>query len=149
MNRLLRSATIAVTLAGIAMGPPANALNRQQELRQRQCRYQWLDPGTWTDREERRTAACVVDHFGVVGGLDTLIQFGDCESHWWRFANNGGSYLGIFQHAASYWPSRVRSAMPDGWKVGAWERWTNPRSQIVTTVRMVNGAGSWSAWSCA
>lgn len=131
------------------MSTPANATpDHQQEMRERQCRYQWLDGGTWTDREERRTAICVVGKFGVIGGLDTLVRVGECESHWYRFASNGGDYLGIFQHAATYWPARVQSMMPDAWKVGPWTRWANPRSQIVTTVRMVNGSG-WGAWSCA
>jgi hypothetical protein len=78
-----------------------------------------------------------------------VIAVGDCESHWYRFASNGGRYLGLFQHAASSWSGRVHSFMPDGWKVGPWTRWANSRSQIVTTVRMVNANHGWSAWSCA
>ena len=118
-------------------------------MREKQCRYQWVDKAVWSEREERKTAECVVNKYGVVGGLSTLFRVGECESGWYRFASNDGDYLGIFQHAAAYWPARVISMMPDAWKVGPWWRWTNPRSQIVTTVRMVNGAGGWSAWSCA
>jgi len=149
VKRALRTAAIAVTLAGIAIGPPAaSADNRLQQLRERQCRFQYLDRGTWTDREERRTAACVVEKFGVVGGLDTLIRVGDCESHWYRFAYNPNGHAGIFQHDIDAWAGRVRSAMPEGWRVGPWSHWQNTRAQIVTTVRMVNWSGGWSAWSC-
>ena len=136
-----------IILLTISLGTPAQA--NQQEMREKQCRYQWVDKGTWTAREERLTAGCVVNRWGVIGGLPTLIRVGDCESGWYRFASNAGNYLGIFQHAADYWMARVTSMMPDAWKVGPWWRWTNPRSQIVTTVRMVNGAGGWGAWVCA
>jgi hypothetical protein len=146
---IVTTAAITVLLAtGVIAATEASANTRQQETRERQCRFQWVDPGTWTAREERRTAECVVARWGVEGGLSKLIAVGDCESHWYRFANNGGSYLGIFQHAASSWLGRVRTWMPADWRLGPWTRWANPRSQIVTTVRMVNASG-WSAWSCA
>ena len=140
---------LAAFLVRDGVTPAAAGPNAHQQAREKQCRFQWLDPGTWTAREERKTAECIVAKWGVVGGLGELIAVGDCESGWYRFASNGGRYLGLFQHAADYWSERVQHAMPDGWKVGPWARWTNSRSQIVTTVRMVNGAGGWSAWSCA
>jgi len=156
------AAAITATLAGLVMGPPealasarladsqaAAPGTQTQEIRERTCRYQWVDPGTWTAREERRTLACVVDRFGPVdGGIPKVEQVGDCESHWNRLASNGGSYLGLFQHSATYWPSRVAWAMPDGWRVGPWSSWKNSRAQIVVTVRMVHASG-WGAWSCA
>ncbi len=147
--RALVTAAIAATLAGWAMGPPAaSADDRQQILRERTCRFQWLDPGTWTAREERRTLACVVDRFGPVdGGIPKAEQVGACESGWNRLAVNG-EYRGLFQHGATYWPSRVAWAMPDGWRVGPWASWKNSRAQIVVTIRMVHASG-WGAWSCA
>ena len=134
----------AFTVRGYTQQAQAN-----EDWRQRECRYQSLDKGTWTAREERLTASCVVSRWSVPGGLAHFVAIGQCESGWNRFASNAGRYLGVFQHAASYWPSRVNHAMPDGWKVGPWQRWTNSRSQIVTTARMVHGARNWSAWSCA
>ena len=141
---MLRYLLLTMTILALAIPAEAN----QQEIRERQCRYQWLDKGTWTDREEHRTARCIVEKFGVIGGYPVLNSVIDCESGWYRFASNGGRYLGLAQHAASLWAGRVESFMPDAWKVGPWWRWTNPRSQVVTTVRMVNGSG-WGAWSCA
>lgn len=161
MTGLLRAAAVVALLAGITTtGLPSQANARldvhtasdagdaNRELRERQCRFQWIDAATWTAREERRTAECVVQRWGVEGGLSKLIAVGNCESGWYRFASNGGSYLGLFQHAASAWYWRVRSYMPDGWRVGPWTRWANSRSQIVTTVRMVN-SGGWGPWTCA
>ena len=151
MKRAVMTALTAVLVTGIAAaGPPAaSADDRQDQIRERQCRYQWVDRGTWTDREEQRTLACVVQHFGPIdGGVDKARQVGSCESGWYRLANNGGSYLGLFQHAASAWSSRVAWAMPAGWRVGPWSSWRNSRAQIVVTVRMVHASG-WGAWSCA
>jgi len=156
------AAAITATLAGLVMGPPealasarladsqaTESGTQQQRIRERTCRFQWVDRPIWTAREERRTLACVVDRFGPVdGGIPKVEQVGSCESGWNRLASNGGDYLGLFQHAAAYWPSRVEWAMPDGWRVGPWARWTNSRAQIVVTVRMVHASG-WGAWSCA
>jgi hypothetical protein len=156
------TALTAVLVTGIAAAGPPEGLasprladsqaaapgTQTQEIRERTCRFQWIDRGTWTDREERRTALCVLDRWPVEGGWTKFRQVGDCESHWWRFASNGGSYLGLFQHEATSWLGRVRSYMPDGWRVGPWARWVNSRAQIVVTARMVH-AGGWSPWACA
>lgn len=156
------AAAIAAVLAGLAMGPPealastrladsqaSRSGEQQQQIRERTCRFQWLDRGTWTPREEHRTLVCVVDRFGpIYGGVPKAQAVGECESHWYRLASNGGAFLGLFQHAASAWYWRVRSYMPLGWRVGPWSSWKNSRAQIVVTVRMVH-AGGWSPWSCA
>jgi hypothetical protein len=147
MKRIVAALT-ALTLAGIAGGLPASAEDRHQDLRERTCRFQWMDPGTWTDREERRTAACVEAKWPVPGGLPKMLQVGSCESGWYRLANNGGNYLGLFQHAASYWSGRVGSLMPRAWRLGQWSRWQNSRAQIVVTARMVH-SGGWGPWTCA
>jgi hypothetical protein len=140
----LRYLLIALIIVG--GGSPANALTERQE---NQCRYQSVDPGVWTAKEELRTAHCVTTRWPVPGGFYTFSRIIGCESGWNRLANNGGNYLGLAQHSATYWPDRVAHQMPDGWKVGPWQRWTNSRSQIVTTARMVHYSGSWSAWACA
>jgi hypothetical protein len=75
------AAAITATLAGLVMGPPEALASarfadsratasgtQQQQIRERTCRFQWVDRGTWTAREERRTLACVVDRFGPVDG---------------------------------------------------------------------------------
>lgn len=114
----------------------------------RQCRFQWVDKPLWTAREERLTAKCAVDHWSVYGGLSKFIAVGSCESGWYRFANNGGNYLGLFQHSASAWYYRTRSYIPIKWRWGQWDRWTNSRAQIIVTARMVH-MGGWGPWTCA
>jgi hypothetical protein len=122
--------------------------NAEEGWRQDQCRYQSLEKGTWTAREERLTAACVEAKWPVPGGLQKMVQVGSCESGWYRLANNGGNYLGLFQHAAPYWSGRVGSLMPRAWRLGQWSRWQNSRAQIVVTARMVH-SGGWGPWTCA
>jgi hypothetical protein len=115
--------------------------------RQERCRYQSLDGGTWTAREERLTALCALDRWPVSGGWPKFFQVGACESGWNRWASNGGRYLGLFQHAAPYWPGRTR-LIPEPWRTGRWQRWANSRAQILVTAIMVN-RGGWGPWSCA
>ena len=81
MKRALTLAVLAVILAAT----PAAAVD-QQEVRERQCRYQWMDPGIWTAREEYRTARCVLERWNVPGGFDTFHRIIACESGWRRTA---------------------------------------------------------------
>jgi hypothetical protein len=118
-----------------------------------QCRFDWLDHQTWTNREEHRTASCVLERWSVPGGLAKFDSVIDCESGWSRFAYNPGNpeisgdeYVGLAQHDEQSWPYRVHSYEPPWWHLKP--EWSNPRTQIVVTVRMVIAQG-WSAWSCA
>jgi hypothetical protein len=112
-----------------------------------QCRFDWLDHQTWTNREEHRTASCVLDRWSVPGGLAKFDSVIDCESGWWRKAYNAiGPYVGLAQHALSSWLYRVKAYKPTWWHLKS--DWRNPRTQIVVTARMVIAQG-WSAWSCA
>ena len=125
--------------------------SHQQEMRQKQCRYQWMDPGTWTAREERATSLCVLNRWSVPGGRSTFDSILSCESNWNRLAfNPAGPYVGLGQHALSAWPSRVRSYAPPLWKLP--DRWQNSRTMITVTARMMHAIGAdgvESQWSCA
>jgi hypothetical protein len=148
VKRALKTATIAVTLAGIAIGPPAaSADDRLQEYREKQCRFQHLDPGTWTAREERRTALCVLERWPVPGGWSGFSSVVACESGWNRLAYNAvGPYVGLGQHALSSWMSRVRAYSPPLWGLSI--RWQNSRTMLTITARMMHSIGL-SPWSCA
>lgn len=154
MRRAVMTAAIAVTLAGWAMGPPeaASADNRSGqarsiEWRAKECRYQSLDKALWTDREERLTAECAVGKWSVPGGVAFFTQVEMCESGGNRFASNGGRFVGLFQHMASAYVSRVNEYQPAGWSRDLSTRWTNSRGHIVMTARMVH-AGGWGPWAC-
>jgi len=121
--------------------------SHQQEMRERQCRYQWMDPGTWTAREERRTASCVLSRWSVPGGAAEFTSVIQCESGWNRLAfNSSGPYVGLGQHALSSWAGRVRTYSPPLWNLP--DRWQNSRTMITVTARMMHSQGL-SAWSCA
>ena len=130
-------------LAGVAS--PANA--SQQEMRERQCRYQWVDKGTWTAKEEHRTALCVLDHWTVPGGISTFTSVIGCESGWNRLAYNpAGPYIGLGQHALSAWTARLQSYSPPLWHLPS--SWRNSRTMLTITARMMHSEGL-SAWGCA
>jgi hypothetical protein len=114
--------------------------------RDKECRFQSLEHGTWTDREERLTTRCAV-HKWLPGQLSKVFQVGSCESGWNRFARNG-VYVGLFQHVASAYPSRIHAFEPAVWHARLSTRWTNSRGQIVMSVRMARAVG-WSPWTCA
>lgn len=111
-----------------------------------ECRFQSYREGVWTPLEERLTSECAIAKWSVSGGYARFYDVAACESGWNRFASNSGRYLGLFQHAAPYWRGRVNSLTPDGWELAP--SWTNSRTQIVVTARMVHGGG-WGPWSCA
>jgi hypothetical protein len=141
-------ALIAAAFLARGYTEPVNAApNHQQEMREKQCRYQWMDQGTWTAREERRTASCVLSRWTVPGGLTAFNRIVGCESGWNRFAfNPAGPYVGLGQHALQSWPARVRSYSPRLWDLPS--RWQNSRTMITVTARMMHSVGL-SPWSCA
>jgi hypothetical protein len=129
----------------LTLATPAQA--NQQEMRERQCRYQWVDKGAWTAREEARTARCVVARWSVPGGLEAFDRIISCESGWNREAYNpSGPYVGLGQHDLGSWASRFRSYDPEWWHLSS--RWQNSRTMLTITARMMHSVGL-SPWSCA
>jgi len=129
----------------LTLATPAQA--NQQEMREQQCRYQWMDPGTWTAKEEALTARCVVARWSVPGGITTFSAVIACESRWSRFAYNPtGPYVGLGQHALGAWPTRVNGYSPPLWNLSP--RWQNSRTMLTITARMAHSVG-WGPWSCA
>jgi len=125
----------------------ANEPTKQERMRERQCRYQWLQEGTWTAEEERRTTSCVLGRWTVPGGRATFDRVISCESGWNRLAfNPTGPYVGLGQHAMSSWAGRVRSYSPPAWNLPG--SWKNSRTMITVTARMMHSVGL-SPWSCA
>jgi hypothetical protein len=115
--------------------------------RQEQCRFQGLDRGIWTQREEDRTTWCVLQRWPVPGGLTKFRSVIGCESGWWRLAYNAlGPFVGLAQHALTSWFDRVRSYRPTWWELRP--NWRNSRTQIVVTALMVRAQG-WGPWACA
>jgi hypothetical protein len=147
---------ITVLVAGTillgASAPIATAENRQKERIEREmrtdCQFEFVHDAHWTDWEERLTARCLVRKWSVPGGLPQLASVISCESGWWRFARNPSGYVGLGQHDAGAWPSRVRSWAPAHWDLNPY--WANSRSNLTVTVRMAHADGHWGQWSgCA
>jgi len=143
VRQMLKILIAGILLSG-AMAP--NAIAELKDWRQEECKFQGVERGIWTAREERLTSICVLQKWSVPGGYSKFYDVGDCESGWWRFSNNDGRYLGLFQHSSYYWSTRVANMEPVGWHLS--RKWTNSRTQIVVTARMVH-SGGWGPWTCA
>ena len=121
-----------------------SAVNERPSRRERQCRFQWIDKATWTQREEILTAACVEARWPIPGGLEHLKHVIACESGWYRHAYNpAGPYVGLGQHLLSAWDGRVHTYEPKWWTLRP--NWRNSRTQLVVTVRMAHRY-DWGAW---
>jgi hypothetical protein len=146
LRRVSVAALVLAAIITIGGSPYAKAVSpHADEIRQ--CQFNWLDERTWTPREEDRTTRCVLQHWSVSGGLAEFRSVIECESGWSRLAwNPVGPYVGLAQHDLGSWPSRVRSYAPRWWDLKP--SWSNSRTQIVVTARMVH-LGGWSPWSCA
>jgi hypothetical protein len=95
-------------------------------------------------RNARRTIRCAFGRV-VPGQADAAIRVASCESGLDDEASNGGSYLGLFQHARAYWPGRARALPPRfSPRVGPFHALANAWS----AAQMVRGSG-WEAWSCS
>ena len=149
MKRSLLVVVAATVLLG-ALAPEATAETRQHQRIEREmrtdCQFDFITGQPWTDWEEKLTARCLVQKFPVSGGLPKLDSVISCESGWYRFASNGGGYLGLGQHAASAWYGRVHAYEPANWNLKP--AWSNSRSNLTVTGRMAHSVG-WSPWGCA
>jgi hypothetical protein len=149
---LISAATIAALLiGGTATGLPANqpATDHRTEWRQRECRYaRWDGRPGHSPEEVRQLIVCAVAKWPVSGGVPKALSVAACESGLNERASNGGRYLGVYQHSARYWPSRVRTFAPQQWDKPLAPSAFNGRANVVVSIRMAS-SGGWGPWSCA
>jgi hypothetical protein len=97
----------------------------------------------------KRKIACAADSFGPVpGGAARAICIAKRESGLNPTASSPtGQYLGLYQHAAVYWPDRYAKWTDKAWQLSS--KAQNGRTNSIVTVRMVHAAGGWKAagWS--
>ena len=177
MRALMIAALIATTLTGGARGLPENSAStrplhlqavvaREQTERDHgpcdEDRYD-VKPAMGAEAVHRKVAAlirCAVRRWSVEGGADKAIAVATCESGLWPWAV-GGDNLGVFQHKATYWFSRVNRYLRERWfNAAQWERVhqeasvSNPRpaflarANVLIGIRMAH-SGGWGPWSCA
>lgn len=139
MKKFLVGLAVAGLMAGFAV--PAQA----QVPAARACRFQRLQPGTWTAYEVKVTTRCLAERMGVDVGHALYIAYR--ESRFQRKAVSWtGCCKGVFQHNIAYWAERVQSHMRMLNKYGVHDRkWTSPRANIVVTFAMVKSVG-WGPW---
>jgi hypothetical protein len=124
--------TVFVTLA------PATSARRQAgpcDLAQR--------TDETVQRLSRRHIRCAVGEFGPVpGGAQRAICIARRESGLIPTARSATSqYLGLFQHAAAFWPDRYEDWTQPGW--GLPTSALRGRTNAIVTIRMVSEVGRW------
>jgi hypothetical protein len=90
-----------------------------------------------------RQITCAADTWTVPGGADRAICIADRESGLVPTASSPtGAYLGLFQHSATYWPSRYAAWTKADWhlRISA----LNGRTNAIVTLRMVHAIGRWA-----
>jgi hypothetical protein len=91
----------------------------------------------------KRLISCAVVAFGpVTGGASRAVCIAKRESDLIPTASSKkGRYLGLYQHAATYWPSRFDTYTSPSWDLSTSA--FSGRSNAVVTIRMVHVFGGW------
>ena len=91
----------------------------------------------------RRLISCAVGAFGPVsGGATRAICIAKRESDLVPTASSAtGMYLGLYQHAAAYWPYRYDAYTRASWDLSSSA--LSGRSNAIVTIRMVHAMGGW------
>jgi hypothetical protein len=121
------------------------------------CEGYDVKPRMGQERVERivtRLIRCAATRWDVE--VTTSLRVAKCESSMWPWANNGGKFLGVYQHAASSWVDRVNTYLRPRWfNDRQWNRLhTTPggaflaRANVIMSMRMVH-QGGWSPWACS
>lgn len=115
------------------------------QINQHRARVAYLNAVAGGDCAPGKPDACaaLIRREFAARGLDgnAAVRVASCESGLNPQASNGGSYLGLFQQAAAYWPDRARTYGVAGQSA------FNPRANVIVSAGMVAGSG-WAHWSC-
>lgn len=135
MRRRVAPLAFAVALALLA--PVASAEDRPGP-----CDLHRLDDEPIEAFSIRRIT-CAVERFGPVpGGVERAVCIADRESHLRPKASSPtGMYLGLYQHAAEYWPARYEANTHPNWELP--ESALSGRTNSIVTIKMVVKAGTW------
>lgn len=99
--------------------------------------------GESIQHHSRRLVECAVGAFGPIrGGAGRAVCIARRESGLIPSASSKtGEYLGLYQHAASYWPSRFDTYTDASWDLSSSA--LSGRSNAIVTIRMVRAIGGW------
>ncbi|MEX0753776.1 MAG: hypothetical protein WEA54_01750 [Actinomycetota bacterium] len=95
----------------------------------------------------KRLIRCAVAHWPVRGGVDKALCIAKRESGLIpRAVSADGRYLGLYQHAKRYWPSRYDATTQPDWRLE--NDALNGRTAAIVTMRMVHRGGrhGWDPW---
>lgn len=158
MRRATVVLAVLATMAPLIHAPPARA-----ETPTGPCTgYRWLAKDvSGPDRPiivAERVADliwCAVRRWPVPGGYQKALDIAYRESRllWWAAnpsraaCDDGWGSCGVYQHAARYWPGRVRHYLRPEWFPNTWPDvpWWNARANVIVAIRMAH-TGGWGPW---
>lgn len=131
---------VAVAVATATVLPPTIAA---ADHRAGPCPLHQLE-GETIEHFSKRLIRCGVRQLGSVpGGAARAICIAERESGLDPSASSPtGQYLGLFQHAKTYWPGRYDTHTKPVWELPT--RATHGRTNAIVTIRMVRAYGTWS-----
>jgi hypothetical protein len=140
-SRILRAALAAVLLLPLA---PLLGVSGAHHRPGPCALHRWDDESV--RQYSKRLIRCATEEWPVKGGAARAICIADRESNLIPNAVGRGiadDYLGLYQHAATYWPDRFAKNVDPAWELS--DRALNARSNTIVTIRMVAAAGGWKA----
>ena len=141
MQRRLRAILLVVALAA-PLSMPAGSTDAAVRHPPHPCELPRRD-GETIQHYSKRLISCAVVAFGpVTGGETRAICIAKRESKLVPTASSEtGQYLGLYQHAAKYWPSRFDTYTEASWQLSTSA--LSGRSNAIVTIRMVRAIGGW------
>lgn len=140
-------AMMVAALGTFATGPAGAAAGLDRDERAAECRYATADGRLgWSTPDVRKLIRCAVDHWSVPGGFDQAIAVASCESGADLLDSSSDGYTGTFQQSTRYWPGRQDHYDPKSWDRPLPEPASNPRANVVVSIRMAHGPDGWGAW---
>lgn len=145
-RRLTAVAMIATALGTLATGPGTSAEGLDRDERAAECRFATSDGELgWSTVDVRRTIRCAVEKWNVPGGFEQAIDVASCEGGADLLDSSTDGYTGTFQQSTRYWRGRRAHYNPDAWERELPMPASNPRANVVVSIRQAHGAG-WEAW---
>jgi hypothetical protein len=141
LHRAAAVAAVTAALVGVGSASPASAALVARTSTLGPCPLT-RSGGESVQSYAKQVIGCTAARWTVPGGAARAICIARRESGLDPAAkSSGGGYLGLFQHSASYWPTRFREWTSPAWQLSPSA--LNARSNTIVTIRAVHAVNSW------
>lgn len=145
MRRGAMFAAFVVIALGTVAASPGGA--RPEGWRHDEVRFATSDGRFgWSTIDVRRTIASAVRRWPVPGGLAMALSVARCESGTDLLDYSTDGYTGTYQQATRYWSGRRAAYNPPAWDKPLPMAASNPRANVVVSIRMAHANGWSNDW---